>query len=57
MTGDGGAWLREQCIILARMDHTSVFEWLALPLEELGAWIEAHNTLEHKLREGKENGR
>ena len=57
MTGDGGAWLREQCIILARMDHTSVFEWLALPLEELGAWIEAHNTLEHKLREGRENGR
>ena len=57
MTGDGGAWLREPCIILTRTDHTSVFEWLALPLEELGAWIEAHNAVENRLRGEKGNGR
>ena len=51
MTGDGGAWLREKCIILARMNNTSVFDWLDQPLCELGEWIKAHNNLTEQQSE------
>lgn len=44
--GDGGRWLRKQCLILARNNNTPAFEWLALPLVELGPWIMANNMIE-----------
>ena len=33
-------------MILARNNNTPAFEWMALPLVELGPWIRANNTIE-----------
>lgn len=33
-------------MILARNNNTPAFEWLALPLSELGPWIMANNEIE-----------
>ena len=43
MAGDGGAWLREQSLILAQNNHTGVPFWLDLPLWEWPGWIRANN--------------
>ena len=45
MTGDGGRWLRRQCLILARANATPVDYWLAEPLPALMQWIKVHNEL------------
>ena len=50
MTGDGGDWLRKQCLILARNNHTGVDFWLSRPLAELGRWIESNNALAEEGR-------
>lgn len=55
MTGDGGTWLRKQCLILSRNNHTGVDFWLQRPLWELGRWIESNNALVRE--EEKRNGR
>lgn len=45
MAGDGGSWLRQQCLIMAQNSHTAVPYWLSLPLVELAAWIEDNNRI------------
>lgn len=52
MLGDGGAWLMEQCMTLAKNNNGSPFDWLALPLRELRDWIGANNRAIEK-RENK----
>ena len=44
--GDGGRWLRKQCLILARNNCTPVSDWLSMPLSELRLWIGANNEIE-----------
>lgn len=51
-----GQWLRVQCLILARNNHTPADYWLSLPLRELGLWIEANNAIVENRGEGR-NGR
>jgi electron transfer flavoprotein beta subunit len=41
--GDGGKWLRRQCLIMAKTNNTPVPFWLSLPLSELIAWIRESN--------------
>lgn len=53
MTGDGGQWLRRQCLILARANATPVGYWLSEPLPCLMQWIEAHNKLAAENRQNK----
>ena len=45
MTGDGGSWIRRQCMTMAKNCHTPVDFWLRLPLRELGAWIRDNNEI------------
>ncbi len=54
MTGDGGKWVRKQCLILARNNATPVGFWLALRLRELGSWIETNNEI---IRDGRNKRR
>lgn len=54
VTGDGGKWLRKQCLILARNNATPVGFWLALRLRELGSWIETNNEI---IRDGRSKRR
>ena len=52
--GDGGRWLREQCLILANERNTPVTDWLSMPMAELPLWIQSHNKLvreENRRRE------
>jgi hypothetical protein len=51
--GDGGLWIRQQCLVLSQVNHTPVDFWLTQPLEELRRWITAHNSLIPKEK-GKE---
>lgn len=45
MAGDGGAWLREQSLVLAQNNHTGVPFWLDLPLCAWAGWIRANNNV------------
>lgn len=57
MTGDGGIWLRKQCLIMSQNGNGDAISWLNRPLCELGAWIEANNIIVEERREGgKQNG-
>ncbi len=38
--------LREQCLIMARLNNTPVSFWLSCTLSELGRWIVAHNRIQ-----------
>jgi len=49
--GDGGQWLRANCLILARMDNMPVPWLLHLPLRELAEWISAHNDLQQRINQ------
>lgn len=43
--GDGGRWLRRQCLMLARNNNTPVGYWLSLTVPQLLHWIQANNEL------------
>ncbi|MCL2487346.1 MAG: hypothetical protein FWE80_01545 [Oscillospiraceae bacterium] len=45
MAGDGGHWIRRNCLILARNNNTPVDFWLSLPLTELRGWIDDNDAL------------
>lgn len=55
MTGDGGAWLRKQCLIMAQNNHTPVSYWLSVPLLSLAKWIKASNGLVREQQEARKN--
>lgn len=48
--GDGGAWLRRQCLLLAQTNYTPAGYWLDLPLCELSKWIVASNSIVEERR-------
>jgi len=48
--GDGGAWLRRQCLIMARTNSTPAAFWLSMPLRELPEWISDNNYLIEQLK-------
>ncbi len=50
MIGDGGTWLRRQCLLLAKVNNTPVPFWLSLPLCELSAWIRDSNWIVEKSK-------
>ncbi len=54
VTGDGGKWLRKQCMILSRNNSTSIDFWISLQLRELGPWISTNNEI---IREGRNKKR
>lgn len=43
--GDGGKWLRRQCLVMAQNTYTPVQFWLKMPLIEFMGWITASNEL------------
>lgn len=43
--GDGGHWLRRQCLAMARNNYTPVQFWLSMPLVEFVEWIKESNKL------------
>lgn len=43
--GDGGVWLRKQCMVLAGNNCTGVHFWVSLPLPELSQWIDVNNDM------------
>ena len=45
IVGDGGVWLRRQCLAMARTNNTPVDFWLSLRLGELSQWVKASNAL------------
>ena len=45
IVGDGGAWLRRQCLAMARTNNTPVDFWLSLRLGEFSQWVKASNAL------------
>lgn len=57
MSGDGGQWLRRQCLVLSQNSHTPISYWLSVPLRELVAWIEASNRIVKETRELRERNR
>jgi len=42
---DGGHWLRQNILIMARTNNTAVDFWLSLTLTQLGYWIKDSNTV------------
>lgn len=50
MIGDGGEWLREQCIIMAKNNGTDIPFWLSMPLVQLIQWIRTNNRIEAESR-------
>ena len=48
--GDGGQWLRQQCLVLAQVNHTPVPYWLSLPLSQFGGWIRDSNNIQKSIR-------
>lgn len=57
MTGDGGRWLRRQCMVLSQNSYTPISFWLSVSLRELGKWIEASNQIVKETREQTERAR
>lgn len=55
--GDGGAWLRRQCIIMAQANSTPVTTWLDMTLGELAGWIDAHNEVARLREQEREKAR
>lgn len=47
MTGER-LWLQKQCILLSRQSSGSPLDWLAVPLCQIGGWIQATNELNEK---------
>lgn len=52
--GDGGKWLRRQCLILAQSGAAPVSYWESIPLWDLGEWIKAHNELVQEQRQKRD---
>ena len=50
MTGDGGRWLRKQCLIMARNNNTPITYFLSCTFRELSAWVQTNNEI---VRESK----
>lgn len=48
--GDGGHWLRRQCLVMARNGYGSVQFWLSMPLVEFPKWIEENNRMVEEER-------
>ena len=55
VTGDGGVWLRRQCLTMAKTNQTPVSYWLSLPLPSLCKWIKVSNQLVKEARERRKN--
>lgn len=55
--GDGGEWLREQCLIMARSNYTSISFWLSLSLIEFIQWIQTNNRLVSRREKEREHGK
>lgn len=55
VTGDGGVWLRRQCLTMAKNNQTPVSYWLSLPLPSLCKWIKVSNQLVKEARERRRN--
>ena len=58
--GDGGSWLRRQCIVMAKDCNTPVDYWLQLPLASFISWIRDHNDMvreENQRREAAQKQR
>lgn len=55
VTGDGGVWLRRQCLTMAKNNQTPVSYWLSLPLPSLCKWIKVSNQLVKEARERRKN--
>lgn len=55
--GDGGKWLRRQCLVLAQSGAAPVSYWMSIPLRELGQWIESHNELIKEQKKKREEER
>lgn len=51
MIGDSGLWLRKQCMILAQNGNGDADSWLAMPICDLGDWIEANNIIIEERRQ------
>lgn len=45
MTNDGGRWLRRQCLLMSRTNHTPIGTWLDMPLTEFMDWIDSSNEI------------
>jgi hypothetical protein len=45
IVGDGGAWLRRQCLVMARTNNTPVDFWLSLRLGDLAQWVKSSNAI------------
>lgn len=52
--GDGGSWLRRQCMVMAKDCNTPVDYWLQLPLRSFIDWIHDHNDLVKEDNERRE---
>jgi len=46
--GDGGSWLRRQCLILSQVNKTPANYWLSLPLSQLRGWIGDSNAIQEQ---------
>lgn len=51
MTGDGGEWLREQMLILAKSGAAPLGWWIDQPITELRFWIDTHNKVIEKRQD------
>jgi hypothetical protein len=49
--GDGGKWLRRQCLVLAQTNNTPVPYWLSLTIPDFCAWLRASNQIQQEMRE------
>ena len=54
VVGDGGLWLRRQCLLLAQNNNTPATDWMALPLRALPHWIRANNEIIEERRRERE---
>ncbi len=55
--GDGGEWLREQCLIMAQGNHTPISFWLSLSLIEFIQWIRTNNRIVSRREKEREYGK
>lgn len=45
MTGDGGAWLRTQYMIMAQNTYTPIPYWADMPLSDFREWMDTNNDI------------
>ena len=47
--GDGGSWLRQQCLIMSQANSSPVGFWLSMPLKQFMQWIGDHNRIAQRI--------